>query len=375
MVNRSASEQDELVKNERENLVTRFSWSRVCVVVLVFVGAMLFCGEVGAQGTKADYERAASLRKQTENKVFNRRIEPKWTKDGNAFWYRRQTGSTTFEYVWVDAVKGEKRPAFDHQKLAQGLSKQMKKEIGTGDLMLEQLEWTGDGKRMTFSTEGKKWSCDLTTYELKDEGGDGEGLEPDPDARASRRTGGETRLIFENKTMGAVELFWIDSDGKKQPYGRIGAGERRVQNTYAGHVWSVEPRDGGQEIARYTARELTSVVRVGEERKADAGRQRRGNRRRGAPREAEVKEEQRGQSPDGKWIVFVRNYNLFLKNRESGKESQLSFDGGLGEGYREEVSWAPDSKHLVGTSVTAGAEHKVYMVESSPADQLQPKLK
>jgi dipeptidyl aminopeptidase/acylaminoacyl peptidase len=53
---------------------------------------------------------------------------------------------------------------------------------------------------------------------------------------------------------------------------------------------------------------------------------------------------------------------------------QLSFDGSVGEYYSAELFWSPDSKKLAGTKVRAEIAHYIYFVESSPADQLQPKL-
>ena len=36
--------------------------------------------------------------------------------------------------------------------------------------------------------------------------------------------------------------------------------------------------------------------------------------------------------------------------------------------------WSPDSKKLVVLRTEAGEDHKIYMVESSPTNQVQPKL-
>ena len=44
-----------------------------------------------AQGTQADYERAANLRKLTEGKVLNRRLEPRWCADQRHLWFRLET--------------------------------------------------------------------------------------------------------------------------------------------------------------------------------------------------------------------------------------------------------------------------------------------
>jgi len=80
-------------------------------------------------------------------------------------------------------------------------------------------------------------------------------------------------------------------------------------------------------------------------------------------------------SPDGKWIAFLREYNVYIRAVKNEKEViQLSFDGSPGEYYSSSFSWSPDSKHIATTKVRPAKEHTVYLIESSPVDQLQPKL-
>jgi len=80
------------------------------------------------------------------------------------------------------------------------------------------------------------------------------------------------------------------------------------------------------------------------------------------------------KSPDGKWFAFVRDNNVFVKDSLSKIQIQLSFDGSGGEYYSAQLFWSTDSKKLAGTKVRAEIPHYIYFVESSPQDQLQPKL-
>ncbi len=80
------------------------------------------------------------------------------------------------------------------------------------------------------------------------------------------------------------------------------------------------------------------------------------------------------KSPDGKWFAFIRENNVFIKDSLGKNQVQLSFDGSAGEYYSAELLWSPDSKKLAGTKVRAEIPHYIYFVESSPSDQLQPKL-
>lgn len=80
------------------------------------------------------------------------------------------------------------------------------------------------------------------------------------------------------------------------------------------------------------------------------------------------------QSPDGRWEAHVQAYNLAI--RPIGGAWQLySNDGSAADFYDpESIHWSPDSRKLVAYRVTPGYRRIVYKVQSSPTDQLQPKL-
>lgn len=80
------------------------------------------------------------------------------------------------------------------------------------------------------------------------------------------------------------------------------------------------------------------------------------------------------RSPDGKWTVSVRDHNLLLKQADGGRELPLTTDGTSEHFYEERVWWALDSSRLVALKTRPAEKHPVYLIESSPRDQLQPKL-
>ena len=79
-------------------------------------------------------------------------------------------------------------------------------------------------------------------------------------------------------------------------------------------------------------------------------------------------------SPDGKFTVVIKDHDLYLRDKESKDEVLLGEDGSEGDSYDGPVYWSPDSKKLVAMRTKKGDERKVFLVESSPKDQLQPKL-
>lgn len=80
-------------------------------------------------------------------------------------------------------------------------------------------------------------------------------------------------------------------------------------------------------------------------------------------------------SPDGKWVAFVRDGNVWVRPTRGGRARALSLDGTLANYYSSWLRWSPDSRYVAANKIRPVAEKRyVYYVESSPADQLQPKL-
>ena len=83
------------------------------------------------------------------------------------------------------------------------------------------------------------------------------------------------------------------------------------------------------------------------------------------------------KSPDGKWVAFEKDHDLYVKSTDSeeAEELKLGTAGPDEDWYSDRhISWSPDSKKVVALRTTQGQQHDVSFVESSPKDQLQPKL-
>ncbi len=79
-------------------------------------------------------------------------------------------------------------------------------------------------------------------------------------------------------------------------------------------------------------------------------------------------------SPDGTKKAYIKNSNVYVADLKTGKEKQLSIDGTPGNYYSTWIYWSPDSKKVAVNKIRPAEKRYVYYVESSPADQLQPKL-
>jgi dipeptidyl aminopeptidase/acylaminoacyl peptidase len=74
------------------------------------------------------------------------------------------------------------------------------------------------------------------------------------------------------------------------------------------------------------------------------------------------------------WSVVVKDNNLFLRKTNGDDEVQLTKDGTADDSYSARVTWSPDRTKFVSLKTQKGEERKISFVESSPRDQLQPKV-
>jgi dipeptidyl aminopeptidase/acylaminoacyl peptidase len=296
--------------------------------------------------------------------VFPHHVKPHWLPDNNHFFYRNELADGAREYFLVDATTGERTPLFDHARLAAALTQASGTDFKADHLSLHRLELDEKRTTMQFSVAEKRWRCDLQTYAVRP---DVENRE-DQDAQALRlasgpttRTGPATDLTIVNRTHGAVLVYWMDFEGHRKHYATLQPGGELPQSTYEGHVWVVTdaadrllsafetPEDGGEYI-------------IDEDRPVPGA----------PPPPAKPKGV---ASPDGHRSAFIKDHNVYLRDARSHAEVALTREGTADDFYDEsDLRWSPDSTRLLALRTKKGDTRKVYLVESSPADQLQPKL-
>ena len=336
--------------------------------VIMALILFLAVAESHAQGTRADYERAMGLRETTADKVFRDRVTPHWLEGDTRFWYRNDLAEGRREFVLVDAEAGTREPAFDHARLAVGLARATGQEVDAERLAIDRLMYDDSGSMLTFSCDGKWWQCDLASYQV-------EATERDERAttslrpfrwgrRRGRQTGRETAITFINRTDGDVEVYWLDA-GQRKHYTTLAAGAQHRQHTYSGHLWLVTDAEG-ETLVAFVAEEEAADAVIDAQTIEEAAR---GRRPRGS-RDAES----RGRSPDGKWTAFIKDHNLHVRKGETDVETALTDDGTEENAYSDRFYWSPDGTKLVVLRIEKGFDHKIYLIESSPEDQLQPKL-
>jgi dipeptidyl-peptidase 4 len=104
-------------------------------------------------------------------------------------------------------------------------------------------------------------------------------------------------------------------------------------------------------------------------------------------------QQRRGVSPDGKLQAFICDYNLFVRDLETGDELQLSLDGRYkyeyantygwsdlmeGEGGKRPenlfVNWSPDSRKLLTYITDLSMAEKMYLLDFSVDTLFRPRL-
>jgi dipeptidyl aminopeptidase/acylaminoacyl peptidase len=365
---------------------------RISIVSNLLPLFLFIASSTFAQGTKADYARAAELPNLTRGKVFRDRVEPHWFDDNRRFWYKVRTGPATQEFVLVEAEKGRRRAAFDHEKLAAALAKQKISTAPADRLPIDQLAFDPAGKFVDLQIGSRWWRCNLESYELSPRPGTApadtsrQTLQPyEGGPRASRRTGEDTTVTFINRTAGEVQLFWLDTEGQRQSYGRIRPGQEHQQHTCSGHVWLVVD-DKGTPLGLKVAGDNDSTVEIRTpEKKADKpepstlddASDDAGDADPAVDGSANSRRQPGGRSqaksPDGRWEAYVKDNNVWIR-AAGGEEFALSHDGTAEDAYGGRFYWSPDSKKLVAVRTKKVTERTVYFIESSPRDQVQPKL-
>ncbi|TLD29429.1 von Hippel-Lindau disease tumor suppressor [Venturia nashicola] len=154
---------------------------------------------VAAQGTAADYERMDKYFKGLES-CAQPTVEPHWLPSNESFWYRKVDPRNVSEFVFVDAVKGVRKPAFDHVKLARALSA---KNIpaNASSLPFTSIVPTADGSVVRFRAGGQAWQFDSNSTLTPFLGDLGEGrLEKITDNSTSTPTDGSQPQITSRQT-------------------------------------------------------------------------------------------------------------------------------------------------------------------------------
>ena len=125
-------------------------------IVLILATVLLGSALQGQEKiTKANYALAERFSaKKVNQMVFSTRVQPRWFKDGDRFWYDWQSPKGTTYYI-VDPVKGTKTEVFDLERLAMELTEIMKDPFDSQHIPITGLKLKDD-KYFTYAVQMKE---------------------------------------------------------------------------------------------------------------------------------------------------------------------------------------------------------------------------
>ena len=210
--------------------------------------------------------------------IYKSKINPQWSEDNSYFWYRNDLPKGEREFIFVDLEKGERRPAFDHKKLAESLSSITNAKTDSSKLPIDRLNFDVKKGELYFQSIGRTYKCDLNNYNISEIDksqfpGQSKRLERDKtnkekeeqtnSFRPSREVSpdGKWRAFIRDhnifiRAMGSEEEIQLSKDGKEgnsyqTPYWAINSKNLisfRVEPDQVGvvHLHESSPREGGR---------------------------------------------------------------------------------------------------------------------------------
>ena len=326
---------------------------------LAFTASVLSPHALG-QGSAEDYRRAAEVPGLSRGLIRNQSIQARWDDTGRYVWFVREGAGGASEHVLVDAKSGEESALPPHDELHQAVAEVAKEEEHLGEPL---VGFDGTYFYLYYEKSGTTWRYGLKSKRARSVDLDQATfllISASSEFVRSGDGGARGDIRFVNELDERLTVQWIDRSGNRSEYGFVEPGGTWSTGTYGGHAWALVTPDGE-----------TRAVFVADENKGIGLVTRSTPRPVEQARQQEPKAEQQEGPRDE---VFFRDHNAWLRRAGSGEELALTTDGTREHSYGGRRYWSPDGSKVVVLRTLQGDERKVYYVESSPRDQLQPKL-
>jgi dipeptidyl aminopeptidase/acylaminoacyl peptidase len=129
----------------------------------VLIGLVSVAGAVAQTVSRTDYDRAFALRAAYDGKVVNLPDAATWIDQTNRFWYRKSVAGGHV-FVEVDASTRQKRPPFDHARLATALVQQDAGPVTEVTLPFSTFRFLDAQRAIEFTVDQTRWRCALEDY-------------------------------------------------------------------------------------------------------------------------------------------------------------------------------------------------------------------
>ncbi len=298
------------------------------------------------------------------NQIYMMKIEPHWYHHNQRFWYHRTAPDNNHGFLMVDALTAERRPLFDHNQLAEKLTKLtgttvISRHLPFTDLTLEE---TDQESAIRFQIKDKSYRYDLISNECR---------VMDPKQKSEKNSSAKT-----DKQSGDRPKEQEKNIKKQKPQINPESAIWDFLEDYSFHD-APAPEDSSN-LNDWLKNSAGSDMEGGDMEESETvgndsnepspyPMQKKDNNSKSKEKKDRKSRRNRGFSPDKKWSIASRDYNLFLKDETTGKETQLTKNGEESHDYRLVFQgWSPDSTHVVAARFRPGSNLEVYRIESSP---------
>ncbi|MEP6948110.1 MAG: DPP IV N-terminal domain-containing protein [Ginsengibacter sp.] len=127
----------------------------------------------------ASYRAALAKDSAVKGTILKTTVTPHWLNAKEAFWYCNLLKDSTTEYMYVDAVNGIKRKAFDQHQLAAALHKTTGSAVNADQLWLQHLLFDTKNKKLSFEYKDHYYYYDLKRNSLQSIDSSPKPIEPD----------------------------------------------------------------------------------------------------------------------------------------------------------------------------------------------------
>ncbi|MDG1873920.1 MAG: prolyl oligopeptidase family serine peptidase [Mariniblastus sp.] len=335
----------------------------------IFVLASLIVSDLVGQGSLADYQRSKTINRSGKNyeREFN------WCSDTHLY-YWSDVGSVDSKLILLDVANQTKRVIADRSELIESAKAKRKAFRSSTNPKIELLDFDVVAQKANLRMGGIQWQLDfnlgnqqkfkLSPIDTSSTGGSQERAVARKlsEYRASNQSTKRASMLFENKSQNRVSVYWIETSGQTRFYFEIDAGAKKEISSFAGHRWLIRGKEE-RVLGVFEVNRTDTVARIDDQTSSKI----KVPKRRTPPRSNP------GQSPNRVWTASVKDWNIQLKH-ESGETILLSKTGTEDDPFRRQFIWSPDSKYLVCIQESRPSRREVTIVQSSPNDQLQPKL-
>jgi len=192
-----------------------------------------------SQQEKQAYKNAAQMDSLAKNSIFKFTVKAHWQTGGQTFWYKNDLVNNTVEYLYVNALTGNKHKAFDHNKMAKALNTLLDTIFNAEKLPIANMQFDKAYQYVDLQVHKKWFRCNLKTYTctaidsismVEDDGivrgninsrwerqQQSDSLSPDKHWLAFTKGG---NVFLQPAPGGTVEQITNDGDTSK-PYGKI----------------------------------------------------------------------------------------------------------------------------------------------------------